>query len=243
MSFHDTVRERFADWNYCHPLILAAHIRAMKPDVVVEVGSYRGFGACHMAHALQENSHGKLYCIDNWTLTEHVSRYGDPRAHFEEGIRACGVDAFIEITQGESHDPAMWPSKVDVCYVDAWHSFTSAMKDFLMAHERGARLIALDDTENCVGPRMVVDALRRDPKMAGCYDILEIHSDNGMVMLMRREVRRPVTFSQEIPYPCVGIDLRPLTLGQQAEHFKEAAIITKLDYSDIATRTEHDTIL
>lgn len=239
MSFHETVKERFSDWNYGHPLILHGFIRSLKPEVVVEVGLYRAFAACWMARALQENNKGKLYAIDNFTLTEHVERYGDPRTHAEGNLRACGVEGWVEIIEGNS-DEVEWPDKVDVCYIDAWHSYTAAKNDFFKALERGAYLIALDDTENCVGPRMLVEELRRMAYIGGDqWDVMDIHADNGLTIFLKRQPRRLVTFSQELPLPNPGVDLRPLTLDEQQQHFDEAAKTTGLNYSSIMEVTEH----
>jgi hypothetical protein len=238
-GFYDTITTRFADWTYSHPLFLYAAIRAMKPQVVVECGLYRAFAACWMARALQENNTGKLVAIDNFSLKEHVERYGDPRTHAEGNLKALGVDGWVEIHEGETSDPAMWPDKVDVCYIDAWHSHDAAKREFEMAVERGAYLIALDDTENCVGPRLFVEQNRAKYDKLG-WDVMDIHSDNGLTIFLKRKPRRPITFSQELPLPNPGVDLRPLTLEQQAEHFAEAAKITKLDYSECLKNTEHD---
>ena len=239
MSFYDTVEERFKDWNYVHPLILASFVRSLKPQVIVECGLYRGFAACHMAHSLQQNNTGKLIAIDNFSLKEHVDRYGDPRTHAEENIKACGVDQWIEIHEGETSDPAMWPDKVDFCYVDAWHSYQACVSDCMMAIERGATFLAMDDTENCVGPRMTADWLASGLD----WQRLDIHSDNGMVIFMKGQQRRPITFSQELPLPNPGVDLRPLSLGEQYKHFAEASAITGIDYSSILEHTEHDLVL
>lgn len=238
-DFYTTIEERFKDWNYRHPLFLYAFIRAMKPQVIVEVGLYRAFAACWMARALQENNTGKLYAIDNFTLTEHSERYGDPRKHAEGNLEACGIKEWVEIVQGDS-DKVEWPEKVDIAYIDAWHSYTAAKHDFFKAVQRGAYLIAMDDTENCVGPRMLVEELRRRTFIADAeWDVMDLHSDNGLTIFLKKQPRRPITFSQELPFPNPGVDLRPLTLEQQAAHFAEASAITGLDYRGIMEDTEH----
>lgn len=237
MGFQETITQRFSDWNYGHPLILYGLIRAMKPQVVVESGTYRGFGACWMAKAIQENNFGKLYCIDNFTLTEHVERYGDPRKHLEENLLVCGIREWVEIIEGDA-DKVTWPDKIDICYIDGWHSYGAAKHDFEKAHKAGALVIALDDTENCVGPRMFCDdaqKLYRDT-----YDCVDIHSDNGMAMFVRKQPKRNITFSQELPLPNPGVDLRPLSLEEQKKHFDEASKITGLDYSELYKFTDHD---
>lgn len=239
MSFEDTVNERFKDWFYYHPIILHGLIRAMKPQVVVEVGAYRGFGACWMARALQLNNTGKLYCIDNWSLHEHVEQYGDPRAHFLGNLEACGVREWVELIDGDSSE-VEWPVRVDFCYVDGWHSYDQCWEDIQMAMDRGADVIAVDDVISCVGPRMAADRIRRFYKSHYCeWDFVDIHSDNGLFLMFRKKDKTPATFSQELPHPNPGVDLRPLTKAQQRVHFSEARKITGLDYSDILKHTEH----
>jgi hypothetical protein len=60
-----------------------------------------------------------------------------------------------------------------------------------------------------------------------------------MTLFMKKQEKRLITFSQELPLPNPGVDIRPLTLKQQAMHFKEASAITGLNYSPILGHTEH----
>lgn len=240
MSFYDTVNRVFADWNYDHPRVIHAFLRSLKPDVHVDCGTYRGLSAAWAARAIQENNKGNVVCLDNFSLQEHVERYGDPRQHLEGNLRACGIREWVEIREGDTFEDALWPEKVDTCYVDAFHSFAAAENDFYKAVERGAYFVALDDTENCVGPRLLVERLRKLSFIkGGGWDMLDLHSDNGLTIFLKRQPRRPVTFSQELPLPNPGVDLRPLTLEEQKAHFDEAAVITGLDYSGIMGETEH----
>lgn len=230
-TFFETVERVFYDWHYDHPRILYALIRALKPQVVVEVGSYRGYCAVYMARALQENNTGKLYCIDNWTLTEHVARYGDPRGHFEKNMELCGVRDWIDVIQGNS-DQIQWPSNVDFCYVDGWHGYLMARHDFEKAASLGASVIAMDDTENCVGPRLFSDE--------GVLGWQQIHlgSDNGLDIFVKLKPKRPVCFSQELPFSNPGVSLRLLSKEDQDRHFQAASRITRINYDSIASVTE-----
>lgn len=237
-SFYTKVDQVFADWNYQSPRIIHSFLRALKPEVHVEVGVYRGLSTAWAAQAMRENGKGRVVGIDNFSLTEHVARYGDPRAHMQANLDALGVSDLVEIRQGETSDPAMWPEHCSSAYIDAWHSYEAAKTDFFMAYTRGAKLICLDDTENCVGPRMLVEWLRGE--LSDDFDIIDLHSDNGLTIFLKKQPRRLITFSQELPYPCAGVDLRPLTLEQQKEHFDAAAAITGRDYSGLYNQTEHD---
>ena len=223
-GFFETVEDRFKDWNYGHPKVIWGLIRAMKPSVVVEVGTYRGYAACYMARALQENNSGKLYCIDNLSLTDHAGRYGDPVRHWNDNLEACGVRGWAELVLGNSDD-VKWPDRVDFAYIDGWHSADIALRDFQQCAARGAACICLDDTLNCVGPRMVVENL--DPAL---WNVTTIPSDNGLsICTSRSSCCRGVTFSQELTnHP--GVDLTALTPDLRRSHFHEASRITGLDY-------------
>jgi len=231
-NFHAYVDELFHDWNYGHPKILYGFIRAMKPQVVVEVGTYRGYAACWMARALQENGSGRLYCIDNFQLTEHVHKYGDPRKHCEDNFAKCGVSDVITILEGRS-DEVEWPEKVDMAYIDGWHSHKQASADFIKAAAQGAKLIALDDTDVCFGPRYFADNWIDED-----WDSILISSDNGMGIFKRKEDRRLITFSQEMPHPNPGVDIRGLTKDQQIAHL-EASGSKQLSHYVRFGLTEH----
>jgi len=42
-----------------------ALVRMLQPDIAVEVGTYHGCSAEHIAAALRDNGKGKVYCVDN----------------------------------------------------------------------------------------------------------------------------------------------------------------------------------
>lgn len=250
MSFYEEVDKVYASWNYDTPRLLHAFIRTMKPQHIVDCGTYRGLSAAWMAKACQENNMGRVYALDNWSLLEHAAILGDktPKQHAEENLTHLGVREWVEFHDGDTKDMSIWPEKVDFIYIDAWHDHHSPQMELLRACSKGAKFIAFDDVENCVGPRLLVDktipdllkfAEKHDEPSLLDYQRLDLHHDNGLTIFVRKQPRRLVTFSQELPYPNPGVDLRPLTLEQQTEHFKEASAITGLDYSSILNQTEH----
>lgn len=243
MSFFEQVDKTFHDWNYQHPKALYAFVRMLRPRSIVDCGSYRGLSASWMAKGCQENNIGRVICIDRWSLTEHSAILGSdtPKQHCEKNLIQLGVREWVEFHDGDSHDPKMWPDKVDFAYIDAWHSFDSARNDMEMAAERGATFIAFDDTENCIGPRMLTDHMRHALQMD--WEVMHFHSDNGLTIFLKKAPRRLITFSQELPYPNPGVDLRPLSKAQQKAHFDEATAITGINYDGILNDIEHDTIL
>jgi hypothetical protein len=226
------IEERFPDWQYGHPKVLYGLIRSLKPDVVVEVGTYRGYGACYMAQAIKDNGRGRLFCIDNFTLTDHTAKYGDAERHLRENLEHCGVADVVTILKGNS-DAVAWPERVDFAYVDGWHSARVAAYDFNECARRGAMCICLDDTTHCVGPKIVADQIRA----TGQWDVLEVRADNGLTICHRRLPRPALTFSQELPNN-PGVDIRFHTPEELDAHFAEASVhsgLTKANY-DAAKR-------
>ncbi len=250
MSFYEEVNKTYASWNYDSPRLLHGFIRCMKPQHLVDCGTYRGLSAAWMAKACQENNMGRVHCLDNWSLLEHaqILEGKTPKQHAEENLTHLGVRDWVEFHDGDTKDLSIWPEKIDFIYIDAHHSHSYAAFELMEAIKRGASFIALDDVENCVGPRMLVDDTVPKNKTypEHCfldlhhYQRLDLHSDNGLTIFVKRQPRRLVTFSQELPYPNPGVDLRPMTLEQQAAHFAEASAVTGLDYTSIMGQTEHD---
>lgn len=226
MSFYETVEARFTDWNYGHPRIVYSLIRSLKPRTIIEAGTYRGYAACYMARALQENNSGHLYCIDNFSLTDHTWKYGDPEQHWHDNLVHCGVRELVTLLKGDS-DKVTWPERVDLAYIDGWHSYHATKHDFDMCAKRGARCICLDDTVNCVGPRLLMQGVDRKE-----WSVITVPSDNGISICMRNEKLIDVTFSQELANN-PGVDLTVLTPEQRVEHLKKASFETGLDYRAI----------
>lgn len=242
MSFYEEVNKVYASWNYDSPRLLHGFIRCLKPQHIVDCGTYRALSAAWMAKACQENNLGRVHCLDNWSLLEHahILEGKTPKQHAEENLTHLGVRDWVEFHDGDTKNLSIWPERVDFIYIDAWHSHEAAMFEMKTAINRGASFIAFDDVENCVGPRMLVDGLTDRLGELTDWQQLDLHSDNGLTLFVKKQSRRLITFSQELPYPNPGVDLRPLTLEQQKVHFDEASTTTGLDYSSILDQTEHD---
>ena len=224
INFFETVERIFHDWHYDHPRILYALMRSLKPKVAVEVGTYRGYAACYMAQALKENGEdGHLYCIDDFS--EGMQKKYDSH-HWEENVAKCGLSGYITLIVGKSEE-VVWPKQVDFAYIDGWHSLRQCESDFILAANRGAECICLDDVTSTVGPSLFVQELRKN----GDWDVLEIFRDCGLAVCVRRKAKPPVTFSQELPnHP--GVVLTGMTVEQKWEHLDEASKVTSVDYSE-----------
>ncbi len=223
-----TIERLFHDWHYDHPKILYGLIRSFRPTHVLEIGTYRGYAACYMARALQENNHGRLACIDNFSLNDHVARVGDPKTHLEYNLSEAGVLGFVDIIVGDT-DKVKWPDQVDFAYIDGWHSYSACKSEFEKCSDLGAEVIALDDVTNCVGPRMFLEEVRRTKPE---WDVLHIGRDNGLGVCVRRPQKTMICFSQELPnHP--GVQLGHLSMKEVRDHFVDANKATGVDYTPL----------
>lgn len=225
-----TIEQRFVDWHYDTPKTLYGLVRTLRPAVLVEVGTYRGYTACYLARAVQENNEGRLYCIDNFSLDDHAPTYGDPEQHWEDNLRAAGVRDWVTLLHGDS-DAVDWPETVDFAYIDGWHSYAVCKADAKRCIDRGALCLTFDDVLTTVGPRRYFDELRA----SGDWDCLLLPRDGGLGIALRRAPLRPVEFIQEIPWE-PGTVLYGMTPAQRQQEFARAAAVTGLIYEDEPTR-------
>lgn len=233
-DFEATMESRFKDWHYNHPLVLQGLVRSLKPAVIVEVGTYRGYAACYMARGLQLNNTGHLFCIDNFSLREHVENYGDPEAHWEENLRYAGIRDFVTLLKGDS-DKVQWPEKVDFAYIDGWHSYEMCKRDTEDAMARGAEVIAIDDVISCVGPRQYFSELQYDKNWDTCI----IHRDAGLGLAVRRQVLPRVLYVQErSDHP--GMDVQHLSDEEALKYLGETSDITGVEYHGMLGTTQYE---
>lgn len=226
-DFYTNVDRIFHDWNYRTPKLLYGLIRTLRPSVVVEVGTYRGYGAAWMAKALQENNHGHLYAIDDFSLKQFTPSRDHAVAHLFDNLTQCGVNDFVTLIEGNSRK-VEWPKKIDFAYIDGWHGYEVCKSDFENCDAAGANCICFDDAEQSVGPRMVVHEIRASVK----WDVLNVQQDCGMAVCFRRLPLRPVTFSQEQD-GSLGLDLQTVSKAEQWDHLKRCSESNGVDYSPV----------
>ena len=213
----------------------------LQPNTVVEVGTYRGYAACYMARAIQENNRGKLYCIDDFS--ESMQKPTTPD-EWHENLLACGVRDWATLLVGRS-DKIKWPENVDLAYIDGWHSYAAVHGDFRKCAMLGASVICLDDTTYAIGPRQFVADLQRPKKkgtgngkwteieglswpdhdIPGEWNVLEFFSDHGLAVCVRKSNRPCVHFSQELAGKGQEIENDKLL-----EHLMAAKAVTGIDY-------------
>jgi len=126
---------------------------------VIEVGSYVGFTACHIAAALRLVGSGRLYCVD-------VDQ--DMLTCTRRNAEALRLDDLVMTIHGDSlsEDVLAKLPTAGVVFVDSAHSFETTRDEIKAYFEKlaGPGFLVLHDSIRWPGVRQAVAACRR-PKM------------------------------------------------------------------------------
>jgi predicted O-methyltransferase YrrM len=117
-------------------VVMYALMRAQPPQTVVEIGSYLGRSTVFFGLALQEvNPHGRVVAIDPHTgdrqqleglSTDRLATFDLFRQH----CRAAGVQDLVQAHVASSLEVAAgWHGRIDLLYVDGWHSYEAVVAD------------------------------------------------------------------------------------------------------------------
>ena len=130
--------------------ILHAFILSLRPKAVLEIGAHIGSASVVMAAALKATGSGQLYCVEPddaffRLLVEFVSK--------------AGVSDFVTPLQMFSTAPELrsrLPEKIEIIYLDANHSYSSAAHDIALSDQLLAEngLLFLDDVGPVMSPRL-----------------------------------------------------------------------------------------
>jgi len=165
----------------------------------VEVGAYKGKCSVWIARAIQDNGGGLLSIIDDFSLEPRTE------AVLTASLEACGVSHTCEIVRADSQKLGAFP-ECEFAFIDGDHSLEGCKRDAEKARDAGARCIAFHDTHAWWGPRDFI-AMVRKGKCAwntGNWDVLEANHDEGFSVLLRREPKPDVKYSQErCPDGCI----------------------------------------
>lgn len=112
--------------------LLHGLVRAMRPQVCVEIGSAHGWSTCLIALALELNLSGKLYAVDPHLTNDWSDHNPDKSLTALRGnLKAIGLTHRVQIIRQVTADaaPAL-PELVDFAFVDGDHSFEGVKTDW-----------------------------------------------------------------------------------------------------------------
>lgn len=150
---------------------LAADV--MPPDVIVEIGSYKGKSTAYLATgAIQAGRGAEVYAVDPWDSAGNVGgRFGFDRPEtfraFRKQLVVAGVHMAVTPIRGFSVEVASrWGRRVGMLYIDGSHTEKDVAADVLawFPHLADRCIVAFDDydTPRNPGVKAVVDRLMRD---------------------------------------------------------------------------------
>lgn len=113
--------------------VLYAMTRAIKPNIVVEIGSARGKSTCTLALACRENGMGKVFAIDPHTPNDwtDVGITGDSYDFLKGRLEHYRLQEWCEIIRSTSLGASQnWTKPIDMLFIDGDHTYEGVKSDF-----------------------------------------------------------------------------------------------------------------
>jgi len=142
-------------------------IRLTKPDVAVEIGTFKGYSAICLAQGLEDNQRGILYTIDP---VEQPIVY--------QAIKKAGLGHCIKyvIDYSQNAIPKLELDKIDFVFIDGDHDYENCRRDFNLVKDLVPKngLVVFHDTLALAGPKRVVAEIRG-------FEILTLPTITGLI--------------------------------------------------------------
>ncbi len=113
--------------------LLHTIVRMLRPSVIVEIGSARGYSTCAFSLGCSENGHGMVYAIDphaqnDWT---DVGTGGATEDFLRERLRSYQLEPYCTILKKTSVEAAAgWSKNIDLLFIDGDHTMAGVRNDF-----------------------------------------------------------------------------------------------------------------
>jgi predicted O-methyltransferase YrrM len=171
-------------------------VREKQPSVVLEVGTFIGFSASIIAHALRDNGKGIIHCVD-----PNIKFFATqaPLTHAQRMLNTLNVDGYVRIHEGFFSEPRenYHPSSsvlgrkiadlvppVDLAFIDGDHETTAALQDFmlLLPHLNHNATVVFHDIRSWPTVRQAITTVFQDDvwKNQMCYYELSPSGYDGL---------------------------------------------------------------
>jgi predicted O-methyltransferase YrrM len=172
-------------------------VRAMRPDVCVEIGSAHGWSTCLVALALEQNLKGRLYAVDPHLPNDWSDPNPDQSLNaLRENLNATGLAHRVEIVRKITCEAAPeLPERVDFAFVDGDHSYEGVKTDWEILQPRLGpwSIVVFHDSlwevhrgvslyEEWRSEKMGVPAFLENLRKEG-YPLVTIDADWGLTMV------------------------------------------------------------
>jgi len=103
--------------------------RLLRPEVVVCIGSYRGFAPICFTRGLVENQRGRCYFIDPGKVDDYW-RQAATVDQLSDQFGLWGYWCHLCLTSQEAVQRDALPAEIDLLFIDGDHSYTGVKYDF-----------------------------------------------------------------------------------------------------------------
>jgi predicted O-methyltransferase YrrM len=209
MSVDDVIQE-MENQPHTHPTsvnIEAAEFfyaltRALKPELIVEIGCYIGFSTIHFAKALKENGSGRIISIDLFRAHPDFN-IPDPLELATSYRQKAGLDELITYVKGYSAEvrqdlESEISDRIDLLFIDGNHEVEGVYHDFNAYYKdlKVGGYIILHDIypEKCGwdsdGPRVLLNYLKSKRFIPKYLEKIEMPTENGFGIALLHKVHR-----------------------------------------------------
>jgi predicted O-methyltransferase YrrM len=187
----DWMNEKPADeheWStgYKEGLYLYNLARSLSPDIIVEIGTFRGYSGAYFLQALEDQNKGILYTVDVLSYNKFSEEELEENHQIAmENLRSVG-SRFISVIR--SPKEARWNTDpIDLLYIDGDHSYEACLRD-LEIYELWVRkygIILIHDYHGIRVKKAVTDYFK--DKNGYAFSLLpeESYKNNLMVIIKK----------------------------------------------------------